>query len=52
MPNPYWMVNIAVPVALRDRIAGRRVHPRQSYHEVIARALDAAESRLPSRRGP
>ena len=40
MPNPPWMVNIAVPAEMRDFIAAQRIHPRQAYHEIIGRALN------------
>jgi hypothetical protein len=31
---------IELPVALRDRLARHRLHPRQAYYEVIEAALD------------
>ena len=37
------MVNVAVPVQLRDRIAARRIHHRQALHEIIEDALDFLE---------
>lgn len=33
-------VVIEIPIPLRDRLAGQRVHPRQAYYEVIEAALD------------
>lgn len=36
---------IEVPLPLRARLAKWKEHPRQSYHEVIQRALDALEAR-------
>lgn len=34
---------LEVPIALRDRIASAKTHPRQAYHEVLALAMDALE---------
>lgn len=36
---------IEVPLPLRARLAKWKQHPRQSYHEVIQRALDSFEAR-------
>jgi predicted nucleotidyltransferase len=36
---------IEVPIPLKGRLARLRQHPRQAYHEVIAAALDALESK-------
>lgn len=36
---------IEVPLPVRERLAQHRQHPRQPYHEVIARALDALDGR-------
>jgi hypothetical protein len=43
MANSPDMVAIVVPVVLRDRLASKRVHPRQAYYEVIEEALDLFE---------
>ena len=43
MPNPIWMVNVAVPVDMRDRLAARRIHHRQALYEIIEDALDCLE---------
>lgn len=34
---------LQVPVALRDRLLRAKTHPRQAYHEVVTRALDALD---------
>jgi len=36
---------IEVALPLRERLARLKAHPRQSYQEVIARALDALEAK-------
>jgi len=36
---------IEIPLPLRARLAAHREHPRQAYHEIIARALDAVDGR-------
>jgi predicted nucleotidyltransferase len=36
---------IEVPLPLRARLAKLRAHPRQPYHEVIRRAVEALEGR-------
>jgi predicted nucleotidyltransferase len=36
---------VELPLPLRARLAKLRTHPRQPYHEVIQRALDALEMR-------
>jgi len=43
VPNPVWMVNVAVPARLRDQLARRRLHHRQALHEIIREALRALE---------
>jgi hypothetical protein len=48
MPNPIWMVNVAVPAVLRDRLALRRIHHRQAMHEIIEDALDYLEEMEPA----
>jgi predicted nucleotidyltransferase len=40
-----------VPVSMRQRLARRKTHARQPFHEVIAALLDAAEKPLPVPRG-
>ncbi len=37
---------IELPIPLRARLASLRVHPRQPYHEIIQRAVEALEGRL------
>jgi predicted nucleotidyltransferase len=37
---------IELPLPIRARLARLKAHPRQPYHEVIGRALDALEARL------
>jgi hypothetical protein len=34
---------VEVPTVLRDRLARRRIHPRQAMHEIIEEALDVIE---------
>jgi uncharacterized protein len=36
---------IEIPLALRNRLARAKRHPRQAYHEVMSRAMDALEQR-------
>lgn len=36
---------IELPISLRARLSKLKQHPRQPYHEVILRALDALENR-------
>lgn len=43
---------LEVPVALRDRLARAKTHPRQAYHEVLSRALDALEAASPDLGAP
>jgi len=50
MSNAAWMVTVVVPAELRDRLEARKLHRRQPFHEVIRRALEVAEERLPSGR--
>lgn len=40
---------IELPLTLRAHLAALRQHPRQPYHEVIQRALDALEMRTGKR---
>ncbi|HVL88468.1 MAG TPA: hypothetical protein VM681_10775 [Candidatus Thermoplasmatota archaeon] len=42
---------IRIPVALRDRLARHRAHPRESLADVVARALDAAEGKAGAQLG-
>ncbi|MFO1533308.1 MAG: nucleotidyltransferase family protein [Thermoplasmatota archaeon] len=35
---------LELPAAVRDRLRRLKSHPRQAYHEVISRALDALET--------
>jgi len=39
MPNARDMVNVALPVPLRDLMARERIHDRQALHEIIEEAF-------------
>jgi len=45
MPATPGTTTIEVPLPMRVRLALLRTHPRQPYHEVIARAIAALEAR-------
>lgn len=45
MTSTAGTTTIELPVPLRERLAKWKQHPRQPYHEVIRRALDAFEVR-------
>jgi hypothetical protein len=43
MGNRIDSTTVEVPTVLRDRLARRRVHPRQAMHEIIEDALDVLD---------
>jgi hypothetical protein len=43
MANRIDSTTVEVPTVLRDRLARRRVHPRQAMHEIIEDALDVLD---------
>lgn len=45
MPATAGTTTIELPIPLRERLAQLRQHPRQPYHEVVARAMDALEAK-------
>jgi uncharacterized protein len=49
MPATAGTTTIEVPIPIRERLANLRAHPRQPYHEVVQRALDALEMRTGKR---
>lgn len=46
MPATAGTTTVELPIPLRERLASLRTHPRQAYHEVIQRAVEALEGRL------
>ncbi|HET6399369.1 MAG TPA: hypothetical protein VFH47_07430 [Candidatus Thermoplasmatota archaeon] len=48
-PATAGTTTIELPLPVRERLARLRQHPREPYHEVVRRALDALEGRTGKR---